>query len=175
MSVTSASNGVETAMRSRYTRPLLIVLVITGLVLVIACVNLASLMLSRAAVRSHEIAVRLALGASCWRIARQMLTEGLLLAMVGGAFGLLFAFWSCRALSAMIFEEFIVPVYFDGTPDLRVVGVAAVGTLAVGLLFSLAPMWRAWREQSASAAQHSNTRTVAGTGASWSARRSPLR
>jgi predicted permease len=163
LSVTSAATGIETGLRSRYARPLAIVLAIAGLVLLIACINLASLMLSRAAARRQEIAVRLALGASRWRLARQMLTEGLLLSMAGGACGVLFAFWSCRAIAALIFEEYTVPVFFDGTPDLRVVGVTAGVALAVGVLFSLAPMWRVWREQSAGALQQ-NSRTTAGTG-----------
>jgi predicted permease len=162
LSVASAATGVETGLRSRYVRPLVIVLAIAGLVLVIACVNLASLMLSRAAVRRHEIAVRLALGVSRWRLARQMLTEGLILSFAGGALGVLFAFWSCRATTALIFEEYLVPVLFDGTPDVRVVGVTTAVALAVGVLFSLAPMWCVWREQSAGALQQ-HSRTTAGT------------
>ena len=163
LSVTSSATGIETGLRSRYARPLAIVLAIAGLVLLIACINLASLMLSRAAARRQEIAVRLALGASRWRLARQMLTEGLLLSIAGGACGVLFAFWSCRAITALIFEEYLVPVFFNGTPDLRVVGATAAVALAVGALFSLAPMWRVWREQSAGALQQ-NSRTTAGTG-----------
>jgi putative ABC transport system permease protein len=162
LSVASAATGVETGLRSRYGRPLMVVLAIAGLVLLVACVNLASLMLSRAAVRRHEIAVRLALGASRWRLARQMLTEGLLLSVAGGACGVLFAFWGCRAIAALIFEEYLVPVLFDGTPDLRVVGVTTALAFAVGVLFSLAPMWCVWRERSAGALQQ-RSRTTAGT------------
>jgi predicted permease len=164
ISVASAATGIESNVRKRYTQPLLIVLGIAGLVLLIACVNLASLMLSRAAARRHEVAVRLALGASRARLARQMLTEGLLLSLAGGAAGVLFAFWACRAIAALIFEEYLVPVFFDGAPDARVVAATTVLALVVGVLFSLAPMWRASREPSAGAVQHSSTRTTAGTG-----------
>jgi predicted permease len=162
-SVASAATGVEPGLRSEYVTPLAIVLAIAGLVLLIACVNLASLMLARAAARRHEIAVRLALGASPWRVARQVLTEGLLLSLAGGACGLLFAFWGCHAITTLIFEEYLVPVFFDGTPDLRVTGITTAIALAVGALFSLAPMWCVWRERSAATLQQ-NSRTTAGTG-----------
>jgi predicted permease len=162
-SVASAATGVEPGLRSEYVTPLAIVLAIAGLVLLIACVNLASLMLARAAARRHEIAVRLALGASPWRVARQVLTEGLLLSLAGGACGLLFAFWGCHAITTLIFEEYLVPVFFDGTPDLRVTGITTAIALAVGALFSLAPMWCVWRERSTAALQQ-NSQTMTGTG-----------
>ena len=160
--VTSAATGVQVPLRDRYRQPLVIVLGIAAIVLLIACVNLASLMLSRAAARSQEITVRLALGASQWRVARQVLTEGLLLSVAGAACGLLFAFWSCRGLSALITEEFTVPVVFDATPDLRVVAATTIAALVVGVLFSLAPMWRVWRERPGELQQ--GTRTITGTG-----------
>jgi predicted permease len=163
VAVGSASTGVQVPLRARYSRPLVIVLAIAAIVLLIACVNVASLMLSRAAARSHEIAVRLALGASRGRVARQMLTEGLVLSLAGGAGGLLFAFWSCRAIAAVLLEEFTVPVIFDGTPDLRVVAATTAAAIAVGMLFSLAPMWRVWRQRSSGVLQQ-GTRTTTSTG-----------
>ena len=163
LSVASAATGIEPNLRSQYVQPLLIVLTIAGLVLLIACVNLASLMLSRAAARNQEIAVRLALGASQWRVARQMLTEGLLLSLLGGACGVLFAFWGCRAIAGLILEEYLVPVNFEGTPDLRVVAVTTATALAVGVLFSLAPMWRVRGAWSAGALRQ-NSRAIASTG-----------
>jgi putative ABC transport system permease protein len=162
IAVASAANGIETGLRQRFTRPLTIVLAIAGLILLIACVNLASLMLARASARSQEIVVRLALGASRWRVARQMLTEGTLLAIAGGACGVVFAFWSCRAIAAVILEEYFIPVGFDGTPDLRVVTATALAAIGTGVLFSLAPMWRVWRSDPAAAQQCSRTTTRTG-------------
>jgi predicted permease len=126
-------------------------------------VNLASLMLSRAAARGHEIGVRLALGASRSRIARQMLTEGVLLSVTGGACGILLAFWICRAMTATIFEEYTVAILFTGTPDGRVVTVTAAVAIATGIVFSLAPAWRAAKESATEALQQ-QTRAVSGTG-----------
>jgi putative ABC transport system permease protein len=158
--VGSAANGSETALRSRFTQPLWILMGIAGLILLIACVNLASLTLARATARSHEIGVRLALGASRWRVARQLLTEGVLLSTIGGALGVMFAFWSCRAITALIFDDYVVTVAFDASPDPRVIAVATVMAIVVGLLFSLAPVWRV-TQQSSRALQ--STRTASGT------------
>jgi predicted permease len=163
VSVSPGAKGNETRLRSQFTRPLVIVMSIAGLVLLIACVNLASLMLSRAAARSNEIGMRLALGASRWRLARQVLTEGVLLSVAGGACGVVFAYWACRAITAIIFEEYLLPVSFDGTPDARVVAITAGVAIAAGVVFSLAPVWRVTQQESAGALQH-GTRTASGTG-----------
>jgi len=163
LSVGSGARGYEIGLRKRFTRPLLIVMGISALILVIACVNLASLMLSRAAARGHEIGVRLALGASRGRLARQMLTEGVLLSLAGGASGVLLAFWICRALTATIFEEYNVAILFTGTPDGRVVAATAGAAIATGIFFSLAPAWRAAQESATEALQQ-QTRSVSSTG-----------
>src|SRR5689334_23252938 len=120
-------------------------MIVAALILVIACVNLAGLMLSRAAARRHEIDVRLALGAGPWRLIRQMLTEGVLLALAGGAAGVVLASWICAAMTRLIFEEYTVAVTFDGRPDLRVVALTAAVAVAAGIIFSLVPAWRATR------------------------------
>src|SRR5207237_9116577 len=134
-----------------------------GLIVLSAGVNLAGLVLSRAAARGHEIGVRLALGASRARIARQMLTEGVLLSVIGGACGVLLAFWICRAMTATIFEEYNIAILFTGTPDGRVLTMTAAAAIATGIVFSLAPAWRAARE-SATEALQKQTRAVSGTG-----------
>ena len=119
-------------------RPMLYVLlgaVIT--MLLIACVNLANLMLSRAAARSQEMAVRRSLGAARWRIARQMLTESLLLSLVAGALGVALAYAGFETLVALLPPS--QPRLHLITIDLRVLVVAAFASIATGLLFGLMP------------------------------------
>jgi putative ABC transport system permease protein len=94
LNVTSASKGTETSLRAEYTQPLTILLAIASLVLLIACTNIASLLLSRVSVRRHEIGVRIALGASRWRVARQLVTEGVLLSIGGAVGGIVLSFWA---------------------------------------------------------------------------------
>lgn len=115
-----------------------------GLVLLVACTNLASLLLARASTRSREIAVRLAMGAGRGRIIRQLLSESLILSLLGGALGLGLAFWLSRLL--MAFQPPIpVPITIDLSPDLRVLSFALALSLATGLLFGLTPAWRSSR------------------------------
>ena len=146
--VQSAANGVgssETNLRNAFTQPLVILLGIAGLILLIASVNLASLMLSRTAARSHEIGVRLALGASRWRVVRQILVEGVLLSAIGGVLGIDFALWISRGITAMILRDYVVPASLDVRPDGRLLLFALGLSICVGALFSLVPALRATR------------------------------
>jgi predicted permease len=130
-----------TESRSGFVPPLRILTCIAGVVLVIACVNVANLLLARSASRAREMAVRLALGATRGRLIRQLLTESLLLAILGGAAGIVFAFWGRDALLQLR------PIDGTGTVDLNltVLGFTLAVATLTGLLFGIVPAWRATR------------------------------
>ncbi len=129
-------------------RSLVLVLAATGLVLLIACSNIANLLLARAAARQKEIGIRLCLGASRGRMIRQLLTESFLLAGLGGVTGLLAAWWSLELLIATMMARWTVgrhPNSFalDFSPDIRILGFTLLLSLASGIAFGLAPALRA--------------------------------
>ncbi len=131
----SGSAGV-TRLRGQFRRPLLILMITIALTLLIACVNIANLLLARAATRRKEIAVRLAVGAGRFRLIRQLLTESVLLAALGGVAGLLFARWCSRALLAYLPRENRAAL--DLPLDARVLGFTLAVSVLTGLLFGLA-------------------------------------
>ncbi len=112
------------------------------IVLVVSCLNLANMMLARGTARRKEIAMRLALGGGRGRIVRQLLTEGLILSLLGGAFGLLLAYWGVNLLVATLMPLSPVPLTFDGTPDVRIMAATLAFCVLSTLVFSLGPAWK---------------------------------
>jgi len=123
--------------------PLVLLMAMVGLVLLVACANIANLLLARAMARQKEIVVRLAVGASRGRVIRQLLSESLLLAVIGGGCGLLVAIWVSHALVTAVPVNF--PVHLEPSLDARVLLFALVVSLATGVVFGLAPAWQASR------------------------------
>lgn len=138
-----ASQGLS-ELRSTYTKALYVMMTMVALVLMVACANVANLLLARATARQREFAVRLALGARRLRIARQLLTESLLLSVAGGVLGVFLAEWGGQFLVRLISRNDQV-TSLDLSLDWRLLAFTIGASVATGLLFGLAPVWQAGR------------------------------
>ncbi len=150
-----------TGLRDQFRQPLLILMAVVAAVLLIACANVASLLLARAAARRREFSIRSALGAGRLRVIRQLLTESLLLAAVGGLLGLLFAQGGTHVLLAFMRLQ-DDPVSFNVAPDARVLLFTITASLLTGLLFGLAPAFHSSRLDLAAALKGTAANVAAG-------------
>ena len=119
----------------------MVLMALAGLVLLVACLNLANILLARGAVRRQEIAIRLALGGARARIVRQLLIEGLLLSMLGGVTALLAAWWITSRVIASLSPVIAAPIFLDVSPDGRVMTTVALSSVLSTVLFALGPAW----------------------------------
>src|SRR5687768_973971 len=128
-------------LRNDFSTALIVLMAMVGLVLLIACANVANLLIARGFMRQREIAVRLSLGATRGQLIRQLLTESVLLSVIGGAVGIVLAVALTRGLIALIPQQ--QPLLIQPTPDLRILAFTSVLTLITGIVFGLLPALRA--------------------------------
>jgi predicted permease len=150
--------GGISGLRFTYSQPLRILLVVVALVLLIACANVGNLLLARAVARRTEVTVRLALGASRARLIRQLLTESVMLALVGAAFGILLARWAVQALVKFLAGTSPLHTSLNGPVLAFTVGI----TLLAGIIFGLAPALQAGRTDLVTALKMGSSRVAGG-------------
>jgi putative ABC transport system permease protein len=157
-----AATGIS-ALRTRYSLPLYVLLGIVGLVLTIACANMANLLLAQSVARRRELAVRLSLGAGRWQLIRQLLVESVMLSMLGAGAGLVIAAWGSRALVSMLSTRTNL-VALDLSMDWRVFGFTAAIGVITGLVFGVVPALRGTSVAPADALRDHSRGVVSGGG-----------
>ena len=162
-----AAQGIN-GLNEQFGKPLQVLMAMVGLVLLIACANVANLMLARAAGRQREIAIRLALGAGRARLLRQLLAEGLIVAVAGAALGLLIAHWSMAGLLRVLPSDFAGP-WLTAELSLPLLGFTLAVALGCGVLFSLVPALQATRPNLSGAMNNRSASTLTGGAARFRA------
>jgi predicted permease len=161
LAVVEGGRGAST-LRGDFSKPLQILMAVVGLILLIACANVANILLARSAARQKELAVRVAMGAGAARLFRQVLTESILLATIGAALGLLLAHWADAALLRLV-SGGPNPIPLDVHLDSRILGFTLGVAVLTGILFGLAPAFRAARVDLSSVLK-GTSRSIAGSG-----------
>ena len=161
LQVDPAATGAmaERNLRARMRRPLGLLFGLVDLILLVICVNLASLTLARAIARRHEISTRVALGASPWQAVRHFLLETLLLSSAAAFLGLFSSYWGSQLLVVLLTRDQTTPALLDVRPDWRVLACVAIIALLTGALTGLIPAWQLARQHPGSALRH-NERAV---------------
>ncbi|HEY2169480.1 MAG TPA: ABC transporter permease [Candidatus Angelobacter sp.] len=155
MEIAPASKGLD-VLRQQFARPLQVLMAVVGLVLLIACVSVASLLTARATARQKEIAVRATLGAGSGRLMQQMLTESILLALIGGTLGLFLAWSADRVLPVLLFHS---SLSLELEINTQVLGFTLLVSVVTGIIFGFAPMLRVLRpDLSCSLKEHAGIR-----------------
>ena len=152
-------------LRNEFSTSLIVLMCMVGLVLLIACANVANLLIARAFARQKEIALRLSLGSSRGRLVRQLLVESLVLSIVGGLLGVGVSYLLTRSLLALIPQQQGQPLLIAAHPDLRILAFTAGLSMLTGLVFGLVPAWRASRPDPWSTLK-GTMQSIAGSGGS---------
>ncbi|MEI9979366.1 MAG: ABC transporter permease [Edaphobacter sp.] len=155
-----ASTGTNRELRTRLLKPLNLLLGIVALILLVVCVNLASLTLARASARRHDINTRIALGATPWQAVRQLVVESVSLASIGALVGLVLAWWSSHLLVTLLAKGADAPVLLDLRPDWRIVAFAGLTALFTGFFIGLIPAWQLSRRAPGTALRMDDQRTM---------------